>query len=205
MSGAPLLDQMRSLQQRRQTSSGDPSSVRERWRSRTSPSTLSQWLSESRERPKASSETGGWRSERGCVGREGWRRCFISVWILVEGYSSVSFHLCNLPAVSCVQSGRWFVYMHRGTWIEALIGALIKGTLNTCNGLLLEQSNCKKIGRATVFIPMFWLYRLQNKRCHPSRQAGCRRPYVAARFRLISGWALNCCYCLLALVLSFPH
>lgn len=64
MTGALLSDKTRSRHQRsRMKTSGDPSSVRGRWPSRTSPSTPSQWLSESREWPKASSETGAWRSE----------------------------------------------------------------------------------------------------------------------------------------------
>lgn len=123
-SGARLSGWTRSLQQRSRTSTGDPSSDRERWRSRTSPSTPSQWLSESREWPKASSESWAWLSEwwrevgmgfgwrRGHGGKKGWRHWIFSVWIVVEGQRWCFFPslqlltlLFHLPNTSSLVSG----------------------------------------------------------------------------------------------------
>lgn len=124
-SGAPPSNQTRSVHQRSPATSGGPSSARARWRSQTSPSTPSQWLSESREWPKASSETGAWRSDVWCqegAARWSWRPWFIhSVWVVVEGqgwcFSSLSVNPRSVLPLACYfQPGQWYVYMHRVTW-----------------------------------------------------------------------------------------
>lgn len=116
--GGPLLEQMMSPHQRSRTATfGGLLLVRGRWPSQTSPSTPSQWLSESPEWPKVSSETGAWRSD--CVMKSvvgGGAVC------LVFGGQGWCFHfLSALSLTSYFQPGEWYVYMHRVTELQLML------------------------------------------------------------------------------------